>query len=248
MGLQVWPGLLRVQSSQAPAGAESRSRGWDRRSGACEERLRRLPWLQGQVSAEWLRPSTDAQGPCAQKPVKSACSAWLSTNSWLRGGRSCSSKFEVSSGPATAGRMGAGRLRCRRAWKSTERNQGWLLMSLMPPAKQPYRLLRSTCSASGTVQLAGVRGSWLAGWQQLSQASSTPGLFPATPGVSQQAYLPPTLSLPTLPRTLPPHPQAAGALTCSSFLIRSRTVTLKWLGKMRLPLRIFLYVPSGSSS
>ena len=46
--------------------------------------------------------------------------------------------------PTAPDRMGGVAVRCLRAVKSSGRNQGWLLMSFTPPARQPYRLLRST--------------------------------------------------------------------------------------------------------
>lgn len=49
----------------------------------------------------------------------------------------------------TVGLMGAFRVHVLRAPKSSGRNQGWLLMSFAPPARQPYRLLRSTCWLCG---------------------------------------------------------------------------------------------------
>ncbi len=49
--------------------------------------------------------------------------------------------------------MGGVVVPCLRAAKSRGRNQGWLLMSFTPPARQPYRLLRSTWGRAERVEL-----------------------------------------------------------------------------------------------
>lgn len=107
-------------------------------------------------------------------------------------------------------RMGGVAVRCLRAVKSSGRNQGWLLMSFTPPARQPYRLLRSTC-----IDLHSAAGGCKCDQQVCVAAARRSG---------KQAVAQSQLAA-----------SNAAAPTCSSLRIRSRAVTEKWEGKVTVP-------------
>lgn len=136
----------------------------------------------------------------------------VNTAMWGRGGRG---DADASTCPAC----------CNSATQVPDghlRNQGWLLMSLMPPARQPYRLLKSTCANIHQQTEAGPGALML-----LMQHPSSKSLQPSKHAIHNNDFTTPNLIIPP-------------GLACSSLRMRSRTVTEKWDGKARAPLRIFL--------
>jgi hypothetical protein len=111
--------------------------------------------------------------------------------------------------------MGGCRVRCLRAAKSRGLNQGWVLMSFTPPARQPYRLLRSTWQgAHGWRQLStGAHnvcrcGGGRAGGASWGAAADTGGLSSAPASKRLPACLPACLP-PSNPGTPPDLQQLA---------------------------------------
>lgn len=134
--------------------------------------------------------------------------------------------------------MGGVSLPLFRAPQSMLRSQGWLLMSLTPDTRQPYRLLRSTCSRA-----AGDSIRCLTPPPSEAPAHMRPAVITSAAGGSPQR-----LPVWTEQCEMCHQHLKRTRRTCSSLRTRSRTVTGKSDGKVNRPCRIRWYVCAVSSS